>query len=62
MSTTKYLHVVLLLTAFITTALSIEVRVLSTLHARGQVNPPDYDQKLIINSNNRWVYPHQQVP
>lgn len=29
---------------------------------RGQVNQPDYDQKVVLNSNNRFIYPSQQVP
>ena len=41
---------------------TLEVRVMTGLSIRGQVNIPDYDQKLVINSNNRFVYPSQQVP
>lgn len=41
----------------------LEIRVLTGLSMRGQANQPDYaDQKLVINSNNRYIYPSQQTP
>jgi hypothetical protein len=53
----------LLLTCLVITANGIEVRVLTGMVMRGQANLPDHsDQKLVINSNNRYIYPAQQVP
>lgn len=41
----------------------LEVRVLTGMVMRGQPNLPDHsDQKLVINSNNRYIYPAQQLP
>lgn len=57
---TKSIHVFLI--TLIATTLAVEVRVLTGMNIRGQVTQPDHDQKLVINSNNRYVYPHQQVP
>lgn len=50
------------MTAILAISTALEVRVMTGLNMRGQVNVPDYDQKLVINSNNRFVYPSQQVP
>jgi len=53
----------LLLSSLVITANGIEVRVLTGMVMRGQTNLPDYsDQKIVINSNNRYIYPAQQVP
>lgn len=42
---------------------ALEVRVLTGLGLRGQANQPDYgEQKLVINSNGRYLYPTQQTP
>ena len=64
MDTTKsILRVALLLAAIATLTNALEVRVLTGLNMRGQANQPDSgDQKLVLNSNNRYVYPSQQVP
>ena len=63
MDTTKSLHVVLLLATLIVGLNSMEVRVLTGLNMRGMANQPDYgNQKLTVNSNNKYVYPSQQVP
>lgn len=57
------LHIIAILALVINFTLSIEVRVLTGLNMRGQTNQPDYgDQKLVINSNNRYIYPSQQTP
>lgn len=56
-----YLCVIIVLT--LSGIHSLEIRVLTGLTMRGQANQPDFaDQKLIINSNNRYVYPTQQTP
>jgi hypothetical protein len=53
----------LLMICLVISAKGIEVRVLTGMVMRGQTNLPDHsDQKLIINSNNRYIYPAQQVP
>jgi hypothetical protein len=49
------LHVVVLLAAM---ASALEVRVLTGLGMRGQASQPDMgDQRLVLNSNNRNIYP-----
>lgn len=64
MDTTKsILRLALLLATIATLTNTLEVRVLTGLNMRGQANQPDSgDQKLVLNSNNRYVYPSQQVP
>lgn len=53
----------LLLICLVSRAKGIEVRVLTGMVMRGQTSLPDHnDQKLVINSNNRYIYPSQQVP
>ena len=58
----KNLHVILVAVTLLISAAAVEVRVLTGLNMRGQVNQPDYDQKVVLNSNNRFIYPSQQVP
>jgi hypothetical protein len=53
----------LFLICLVSTTYGIEVRVLTGMVMRGQTNLPDHnDQKLVINSNNRYIYASQQVP
>ena len=58
-----YLAIIFLSITIITTTSALEIRVLTGLNMKGGVNQPDFtDQKLVINSNNRYIYPSQQVP
>ena len=61
MTSTLSLHVILI-AAIITITGAVEVRVLTGLNMRGQTNVIDSDQRLVLNSNNRYIYPSQQVP
>lgn len=52
-----------ILVALLVSSSALEVRVLTGLGLRGQANQPDYgEQKLVINSNGRYLYPSQQTP
>ena len=51
-----------LLALLVCSAAGLEVRVLSGQAARGQVLSDQSDQRLVVNSNNRYIYPAQQVP
>ena len=63
MSTTKPIQVAILLVVLATLVSALEVRVLTGINMRGQMSPPDSsDQKIVLNSNNRYVYPSHQVP
>lgn len=61
MTSTLSLHVILIATIIAVTG-AVEVRVLTGLNMRGQTNVIDSDQRLVVNSNNRYIYPSQQVP
>ena len=62
-SNSSTVSLLLIAACLITFTLSVEVRVLTGMVMRGQANLPDHnDQKLVINSNNRYIYPSQQVP
>ncbi len=53
---------VVVLALILWVGVALEVRVLSGQFARGQVLAGQSDQRLVINSNNRYIYPAQQVP
>jgi len=61
MTSTLSIHVILI-AAIIAVTGAVEVRVLTGLNMRGQTNVIDSDQRLVLNSNNRYIYPSQQVP
>lgn len=60
---THTFHVLLTVLLLSFPALSVEIRVMTGLNMKGMANQPDYgEQKLVLNSNNRYIYPTNQVP